>query len=68
MQNATDGRILVGSRDNRVIQAGVRGQAQGFTTSLPLRDLDPGMYVLRVEALSTVGGHSASRDVLFEVK
>ena len=68
VQDATDGRILVGSRDNRVIQAGVRGQAQGFTTSLPLRDLDPGMYVLRIEASSTVGGHSASRDVLFEVK
>jgi VWFA-related protein len=68
VQDATDGRDVAQSRDNRVVQAGARGQAQGFTTSLPLRDLKPGMYVLRVEAASTVGGHSASRDVLFEVR
>jgi VWFA-related protein len=68
VQDATDGRTLVQSRDNRVIQPGARGQAQGFTTSLPLRDLKPGTYVLHVEASSTAGGQSASRDVLFEVK
>lgn len=68
VQDATDRRDVAQSRDNRVIQPGARGQAQGFTTSLPLRDFKPGMYVLRVEASSTVGGHSASRDVLFEVR
>lgn len=68
VRNATDGRTAIQSRDSRVIQAGGRGQAHGFTTSLPLRDLSPGTYVLRVEASSTVGGHSASRDVLFKVK
>ena len=68
VQNAADGKKVTESRDNRVVQAGERGQALGFTTSLPLRDLRPGMYVLRVEASSTVGGHSARRDVLFEVQ
>ena len=68
VQDARDGRTLLTSRDNRVIQAGSRGIAQGFTTSLPLRDLVPGRYVLHVEATSTAAGQTASRDVLFEVK
>ena len=65
---ARAGRTLRTSRDNRVIQAGSRGIAQGFTTSLPLRDLMPGMYVLHVEASATGSTQTASRDVLFEVK
>jgi hypothetical protein len=68
VQDARDGRTLLTSRDNRVIQAGSRGIAQGFTTTLPLRDLTPGTYVLHVEASSTAGSQMASRDVLFEVK
>jgi VWFA-related protein len=66
--DATDGRALMQSRDSRVMQQASRSQAQGFTTSLPLRDLKPGRYVLRVEATASVGGQSASRDVLFEVR
>jgi VWFA-related protein len=68
VQDARDGRTLLTSRDNRVIQAGSRGIAQGFTTSLPLRDLVPGRYVLHVEATSTAAGQTASRDVLFEIR
>jgi hypothetical protein len=68
VRDARDGRTLVESRDNRVMQPGSRGIAQGFTTSLPLRDLSPGTYVLHVEASSSVGGHVAARDVLFEVR
>jgi VWFA-related protein len=68
IQDARDGRTLLTSRDNRVIQAGSRGIAQGFTTSLPLRDLQPGIYVLHVEASSTAAGQTASRDVLFEIR
>jgi hypothetical protein len=68
VQDARDGRTLLTSRDNRVIQAGSRGIAQGFTTSLPLRDLVPGRYVLHVEATSTAAGQTAARDVLFEIR
>ena len=66
IQDARDGRTIVQSKDSRVVQR--RGQGHGFNTDYPLRDLKPGLYVLRVAAASTTGGHMAQRDVLFEVK
>ena len=68
VQGATDGRTLVQSQDTRRIEAGAGRQALGFTTSFPLGDLNPGTYVLRVDASTTVGGHSARQDILFEVR
>ena len=56
------------ARDTRTVAADSKGLAQGFTTSLPLRDFTPGAYVLRVEASPTMGNHSARRDILFEVR
>jgi hypothetical protein len=35
---------------------------------MPLKDLSPGEYVLRVEASAAPSGRSAHRDVPFEVK
>jgi len=64
--DARDGRTIVQARDNRVVQR--RGQGHGFTTDYPLRDLKPGMYVLRVEATTTTGNHTARREIVFEVK
>jgi VWFA-related protein len=66
IQDARDGRTLVEARDTRVVQR--RGQGHGVTTNYPLRDLRPGMYVLRVQATSTLGNQTAQREVLFEVK
>ena len=66
IQDANDGRTIVQARDTRVVQR--RGQGHGFTTDYPLRDLRPGTYVLRIEAVATVGGHMAQRDLLFEVQ
>ena len=54
------------ARDSRTVQR--RGQGHGFTTDYPLRDLKPGPYVLAVEAVSATGGHSARREILFDVK
>ena len=68
VEDANDGRTLAETRDTRTIEAGAGRQAHGFTTSYPLRDLDPGMYVLRVGASTTVGNHTARHDILFEVK
>ena len=68
VQDATDGRTLVQARDGRRMEAGSLIRAHGFTTSLPLEALAPGMYVLRVDASTTVGDHSARHDILFEVE
>jgi hypothetical protein len=51
-----------------VVQASSRPQTFGFTTDLPLKDLAPGMYLLRVDATSTAGGQTARKDVLFEIR
>jgi len=66
IQDARDGRTIVQARDNRTVQR--RGQGHGFTTDYPLRDLQPGLYVLRVEATTTMGNHVARREVVFEIK
>ncbi len=66
--DAKDGRMLMEARDTRTVGADSKGLAQGFTTSLPLRDFTPGTYILRVEASPTMGNHSARRDILFEVR
>jgi hypothetical protein len=68
VQDATDGRTLGRSEDSRTIAARGGRQAHGFTTSLPLGDFTPGPYVLRVAASSTVGDHTATQDILFEVR
>jgi hypothetical protein len=68
--DARDGRTAAEARDSRTVEGGGpnTGVAHGFTTSLPLRDLPPGSYVLRVEASASVGSHLARREVLFEVR
>ena len=66
--DARDGRMLMEARDSRSVGADSRGLAQGFTTSLPLRDFAPGTYILRVEASTAMGKYSVRKDVLFEVK
>jgi len=68
IEDADDGRTLAEAGDTRTVAAGAGRQAHGFTTSYPLRDLEPGMYLLRVSASTTVGDHSARQDILFEVK
>jgi hypothetical protein len=54
------------TRDRRDVEAGNRTRTHGFTTPVPLGDLQPGMYVLRVEA--TAGSATAQREIPFEVK
>jgi hypothetical protein len=64
--NAADGRSVFETRDRRDVDAGKTTRMHGFTTPVPLKDLPPGMYVLRVEA--TAGSQTALREVPFEVK
>jgi len=46
-----------------------KGGGYGYAARVPLRDIAPGVYVLRVEARSRLGsGAVASRDVQFTIK
>ena len=67
VQDASDGREVFKSTDRRVVQPARTAQGQGFRAELPLRDLNPGKYVLQVEVESTLDGHWAQRELLFEV-
>ena len=63
------GTVLFMNEDERASNElqGQRG-GYGYTARIPLTDLPPGLYVLRVEARSRLGDHTAaSREVRFTV-
>jgi VWFA-related protein len=67
VRDAKDGRIAFRAQDRRTgVSSSTR--AQGFTAEIPLRDMTPGTYVLRVDATSAVGGYAEHRTVPFEVR
>jgi VWFA-related protein len=66
--DASNGQTLVQAEDGRSVVADAGRQGHGFTTSYPLRDLNPGTYVLRVDASTTVGNHSATQSIVFDVQ
>jgi VWFA-related protein len=68
VHDVSDGRTVFRARDERSIQPGDKTRGQGLSARLPLKDLSPGKYVLRVEASATPSGRSAHRQVPFEVK
>ena len=61
-----EGRSVIETRDRRDVDAGKTARMHGFTTPMPLNDLQPGMYVLHAEAAAP--NQTAVRDVPFEVK
>jgi VWFA-related protein len=63
---SADGRSVFETRDRRDVDAGKTARMHGFTTPVPLKDLQPGMYVLHVEA--TAPNQTAARDIPFEVR
>ncbi len=67
VQDAQDGRTVFRAEDRRDIGASARPLTHMFSTQLPLKNLSPGRYLLRVAAQSSVGGFSAERVVPFEV-
>jgi VWFA-related protein len=66
--DASNGQTLVQAEDGRSVVADAGRQGHGFTTSYPLRDLNPGTYVLRVDASTTIGNHNATQSILFQVQ
>lgn len=65
--SATDGKKVFEAQDRQDASASDRPQTYGFKADLPLEGISPGAYILHVEAASTIGGASASRDVPFQV-
>ncbi len=65
---AEDGRVVFETHDARTSEelGGPRG-GYGYTAEIPLRGWAPGLYVLRVEARSRLGGDTATREVAFRV-
>ena len=48
VQDARDGRTVFQAQDRRAIDASARPLTHGFSTQLPLKNLSPGRYLLRV--------------------
>jgi len=65
-----DGRVLFKydeSHDSSELQ-GAKGGGYGFATRIPMTDIPPGFYVLRVEGRSRLGNNiSAAREIQFRV-
>jgi hypothetical protein len=65
---ADDGHVVYKTEDERKSSelGGVRG-GYGYMAEVPLKDVAPGLYVLRVEARSRLGGDPATREIQFRV-
>ena len=63
----SDGRVVFRSSDERTVEVGNTPRTEAYSGDIPLKDLAPGVYVLRVEARSRTGNQFASREVPFEV-
>ena len=60
--------VVFNSRESRNADAGAKPRTFGYKAEIPLKDLAPGTYVLRVEATSRVDKPLASfKEVPFEV-
>ena len=67
---AEGGQTVFQTREERdSVELGGNAGGYGFTARIPLRDVAPGLYVLRVEAQARVGDHSAvSRETIVNVQ
>jgi VWFA-related protein len=68
VRDVNDGRTVFTMRDERTIQAGTTPRSEAYKGEIRLKDLTPGIYVLRVEATTRAGNQFAFREVPFEVK
>jgi len=56
------------STETRPMEASGAMRTHGYRAEIPLRDLPPGNYVLRLAASSSFGGHEAAREIPFTVR
>lgn len=68
VQDARDGRTVFQAEDRHALDASARPITHGFSAQLPLKNLSPGGYLLRVVGQSSAGGYSSERIVPFEVR
>jgi hypothetical protein len=68
VQDAREGNTVFQAQDRRAIDAAARPVTHGFSTRIPLENLRPGRFVLRLAAQSSVGGYATERIVPFEVR
>jgi len=66
VRGAADGRTALSLTDRIDVEAGRTVRTHGFRTPIPVGELDPGSYVLRIEA--SAGKETAVREIPFEVK
>ena len=66
---ADDGRVMY-SRSDQQSSAALKAPGDGFghLATIPLRDVVPGRYVLKIEARSSAGGAAAVRELEFTVR
>jgi VWFA-related protein len=62
---ADGGPAVFNSTETRTVTTSAR--THGYKAQVPLKDVAPGRYVVRVEAASKLGKHSAHREVPIEV-
>jgi VWFA-related protein len=67
VRSASDGREVVKTTDERAIPAGGGVRTQHVAMTVPLKELAPGAYVLRVEAVSRLGNQFVFRELPFTV-
>ena len=66
---ADDGRVMFSRSDQQSSEALLKpGDGFGHVAAIPLRDVAPGRYVLKVEARSSTGAGRALREVEFTVR
>jgi VWFA-related protein len=65
-----DGRVIATTKEERSSkELGGRPGGYGFAVQLPLRDVDPGIYVIHVEAQANMGARpTVARDVVIRVR
>jgi len=68
VQDAREGKTVFQAQDRRAVDAAARPITQGFSTHIPLKNLSPGSYILRIDAQSSIGGYAMERIVPFYVR
>jgi len=65
---ASDGRVAFSTSETRKSdELGGKTGGYGYTAVVPLGGLEPGLYVLRVEAKSTLAGANAVRETMVRI-